>query len=135
MFNHEVAIQTVINMANKTEKQCINKNYLALLIGCIAGVIVAPIALVMIPFIFKNKMFALKYMHYTISATMCTIITLPLIFISISKYGAISMWYANKAHMMFTNGKKLMLRDDDGELYEFDEDRYEAWLRQAIASK
>jgi hypothetical protein len=50
-----------------------------------------------------------------------------------AKVGTISMWYADKAYQMF-KGEKLKLNDEDGE-YEFEENRYEAWLKKAIASK
>ena len=131
----EIAIQSIIQMAVKTENMCLKKDTFGLLFGNIVALCVVPMVLPLIFWQYKEDLkFAIKYFILTIHAAMCSIITLPLIYIDIAKVGAISMWYADKTYQLFKGGEKLKVADEKGELYEFDEDRYEAWLRKAIAA-
>ena len=133
MFNRELAAQGVVATAIKTEQMCLRKDRIGLFFGTLLAMVVSP---VMIPIAIIamgiNKMM-FKFLVFSIHGFMCSLVILPLIFISISKFGAISMWYSAKGYELF-KGEKLKVADETGELYEFDEDRYEAWLRQAIAS-
>lgn len=133
MFNKEMAAQGVIATAIKTEQMCLKKDRAGLFFGTLLSLVMAPI---MVPFAVIamgiNKLM-IKFVLFTVHAFMCSLITLPVIFISLPKVGAMSMWYAAKGYHLFT-GETLKVADDNGELYEFNEDRYEAWLRQAIAS-
>ena len=130
----EMAIQGIINSALKTEEICLNQDKFGMLFGSIIALVVTPLCLPLIFVQYKDDLkFAVKFFILTIQSFMCGLVILPLIFIDIAKVGSISMWYADKAYQMF-KGEKLKLNDEDGE-YEFEENRYEAWLKRTIASK
>ena len=128
----ELAVQGIINSAVKTETLCLNKDKLGMLFGSIIALVVTPLCLPLIFVQYKDDLkFAMRFFVLTVQAFMCGLVILPLIFIDLAKVGSISMWYADKAYQMF-KGEKLMVMDYSGP-YEFEEDRYETWLRQAIA--
>lgn len=128
----EMAIQGIINSALKTEEICLNQDKFGMLFGSIIALVVTPLCLPLIFVQYKDDLkFAVKFFILTIQSFMCGLVILPLIFIDIAKVGSISMWYADKAYQMF-KGEKLMVMDYNGP-YEFEEDRYETWLRQVIA--
>jgi hypothetical protein len=103
-----------------------------MLFGSIIALMVTPLCLQLIFIQYKDDLkFAVKFFIITIQSFMCGLVILPLILIDIVKVGAISMWYADKAYQMF-KGEKLMVMDYNGP-YEFEENRYETWLRQVIA--
>ena len=133
MDRKEIAIQAIVNMAMKSEEICIRNDKFQMLFGSLIAIIITPMVLPLIFVQYKHDIkFAARYAIFTIHALMCSIVTFPLIFIDIAKVGTISMWYANKAYQMF-KGENIRLNDKDGE-YEFNEERYETWLRQEIAS-
>ena len=126
--------QGIVSKAIQGEELVLKKDRARIFFGSLVALLMLPIILPLIFWYFKeDKLFAAKYVIFIIHASMCSIICLPLIFIDLPKSGAISMWYADKAYQMI-RGEKLKVADEKGELYEFEEERYEAWLRQAIAS-
>lgn len=134
MFSKELAAQGVIQNAVIFEQKCLKKNRIGLFLGTLLAMVMTP---VMVPFAIIsmgiNKL-SLRFLALSVHGFMCSLVILPLIFISLPKFATISMWYSSQIYELF-KGEKLKVADDNGELYEFDEDRYEAWLRQAIASK
>lgn len=133
MFSNELAAQGVIQNAVIFEQKCLKKKRISLLLGTLLAMVVTP---VMVPFAVIamgiNKL-SLRFLALSVHGFMCSIVILPLIFISLPKFATISMWYSSQTYELF-KGEKLKVADNNGELYEFNEERYESWIRQAIAS-
>lgn len=134
MFNEKMAAEGALQSAILSESMVLKQERTKILLHCLISLVLAPASLVILLFsCCKRPKLFVKMAAFTLNAAMCTVVTLPLIFINLAKFGTITMWYANKAYHMFS-GKNIQVEYQFGKLEDFNEDRYEAWLRQAIAS-
>lgn len=129
-IRHELYANTIKNGMIKAEQDALNKRRFVILADMIKGLIMFPLGLIFIPLLrFGLKKTLLLYV-ISFKAGISSLLIAPLMVTDLAKFAAINATFINDAYKVAT-GQDIQIQID-GKTIDYNEEKYEAWLNQAI---